>query len=484
MHARLTKARLAHTNHYLSSLALGILLAACGGEDNPMRDGDAGIDDFDPTTMYEGEGDACRFSIECSHRQICVDDVCTRHERITPDSVEFAETRWLGPGQIETSPIHERASMRWDDIVGDALVHMLSWITPGRDTPQLVVLLVDPEDLAPNDCQVLIVGEELSVVTLFQLGCTAATVREDGELAVVGRDAETGATVVVRQASNGSTLYRTAIPDEVQDVLTAAGQPALSWRGAISTAFDGDSVVVAFRVGRESGDTVLYGADIHGLVFVEVDGEGMARLLEPGIPPLVPGDLGFLVRDADGVKAVIADVDPDSLEYTSPTLLHLLDGSREPLSVAVADQVRFAQPEATRWVVETGVAEEDVPRTLGCLVSVTDSANMVTTEVPTSGSCNPRNPVIRDFAFAESATFMPAWVEHSRAQLVEFTPFAVYELDGELETTLEYAVDRPALVYVPRIGAVSRFRLTFEGIHGAHREGPPFDWFERALRSR
>jgi hypothetical protein len=452
-----------------------------------MRDGDAGIDDFDPTTMYEGEGDACRFSIECSHRQICVDDACTRHERIEAGSVEFGEPRWLGPADIEASPIHERATTPWEVVVGGARVRMLNWIVPGRDTSQLVVLLVDPENLLPEHCQVLIVGQELRVVTLPGLGCSTATVRDDGELAVVGRDVATGEAVILRQAPNGATRFRVGISDEIQAALMDGGHPPLTERGAVSMIFDGDRVLIAMRVPHQVGDTISYDADIPGLVFVTVDGDGVPSIVDTGPETLAAGDLGYLVRDGEGVKAIIGAVDPDTLQYADLAVLRMDDGGREPLPVGVADQVRFAQPEPTRWVFETGVAVEDLvmPSTVGCRVSVFDSGSAGVAQLPIAWPvCGRRNPLLRENYFAEAATFMPAWLEHARPQLVDYTDFEVYELDGTVETTLDYAVGRDPTPFAARIAAVSRFHMTFEGIFGAQYEGPPFDWFERALVRR
>lgn len=103
-----------------------LLTAACGGggggdDDAPRVDsgmvGDAGPDagpvrpwpvpsDFPPDgPMQPGEGDPCRLSVQCTdHRQICVDDACTREERVRAEDLTVGEWRTLTPDSTDENP--------------------------------------------------------------------------------------------------------------------------------------------------------------------------------------------------------------------------------------------------------------------------------------------------------------------------------------------------------------------------------------------
>ncbi len=284
------------------------VLSACGGgKSTPMLDdggviptGDGGLpdataSDFDPSVTYPGEGDACRLSMECGDRQICVDDACVRHERIDPSEVRLGEWR------LASEEASRALELGVDPGRNDATV-----VLPGNRSP-IVVSTTELE----NGCRLTRIDGEWKTVHLDGVECLSGESTDDGGLLVGGFRRSDGHPLLVRLSPELREIERVDLDSEL---IASAFTPALERRigGVTGVLVDGPDVLVSVGIFShderiEHDETVVLRVAANGDQTVELE--------------RVPGGRGWLVRDARGISVLTTEWQWS--DESSPTPDHL-----------------------------------------------------------------------------------------------------------------------------------------------------------------
>lgn len=287
------------THHKAAFFATGcsLVLAACGGgTPTPMLDdggilptGDGGmsdstVSDFDASTMYPGEGDACRLSMECGDRQICVDDACIRHERIDPAEVQLGEWR------LASEEASRAVDLRNDD---EEFRNDMMVLVPGRTHP-VVVSTGEFEE----GCRLARVDREWASTRVPGVDCLSVDSTSDGGFVIGAAQREDQRPMIVVLANDLSELSRIEIDaDVVNEGRITLGLGA-RLGGVTGILVDGADVLAS--VGVFSRDGVV---EHDGVIVVRIHEDGTQTLARPEIM----GGRGWLVRDASGVSVVTTE---------------------------------------------------------------------------------------------------------------------------------------------------------------------------------
>lgn len=468
-------------------LACATSLLGCGDDATmppPGADGgtiaDAG---FDPdSSALPGEGDACRFSIECADLQICVDDHCVRHERIAPGNLELGEMRWLGPGTIESTALLPAGAWQGN---GD---YMPSWVVPGEHGSQLVFLLMNSvAPVSPFSCDVAVVGEHTRVVHVADFYCHAATASPIGEVAIFGRGA--AGLEFRRYDAAGSEVQRVSDFTPVVRELQTIVQPDSELYGATSLLFDGTDVLVAVRLGRlVSGHVQLTPCPpppcvmSDGIVALRVPLGAMPSLVDAGGEKVFLRDAGWLVHDAAGVQLIVEGAVDWPTSY--PIELRSLETgeTRTLIEAPASHYARYAQPEPDQWVLVLRDDRADPVPT--CTLHVIDSAGVDTTLTRTpSADCDGSGPRYPSRNTALPVPIVPGWIGDPAIFLIDrFNTYSQSDMRTPYVNPFYDPVDRAG--GLGAVAPVRRFHRTIEGGIGVYPMSPPFDWFEFPLRRR
>ena len=271
---------------------------------------------FDPEMTYPGEGEACRVSLDCADRQICVDEVCRRHERYAPGELTRGEWRILTLAETRETRLYD--GIDWGAAMEDGAFGLEAIHAPTSGSGELLYVTRQRER-----CEVLRIGAEIEHVSFDGLMCTTASRRESGELALGGLDSETLRPRIVVLDANGDVLQDVAplegwdelvrqeigerdldepsLRDDEAAPFRVGGPSALSWQG--------DQLVVAFGVGeptREDEDGSLR-LLVHELsVFARLAPNGSFGLLSFDGEHVQRGGSAWLLRSSGyGLEAVL-----------------------------------------------------------------------------------------------------------------------------------------------------------------------------------
>ena len=219
---------------------------------------------FDPEMTYPGEGEACRVSLDCADRQICVDEVCRRHERYAPGELTRGEWRILTPTETRETRLYR--DTEWGAAMGGASGVEAIY----APTPESGELLYLTREL--DGCEVLRVGAEIEQWRFDGMICSTATRRASGELAIGGLDSETLEPRLVVLDADGEVL-QDVTPLEQWDEIVAE---EVSARGV-----EVDSARLAAPTSLAWRDRWLYVAvEVGPLPDMEVPGEVSFRAAE------------------------------------------------------------------------------------------------------------------------------------------------------------------------------------------------------------
>lgn len=338
-------------NHRKAALIVAgcsLVLTACGGgKSTPMLDdggmsptGDGGapdssVSDFDPSVSYPGEGDACRLSMECGDRQICVDDACVRHERIDPSEVRLGEWR-----------VSSEAAGRSIGLGSSSGGNQVAVVIPGRDHP----MVVSTRELEEG-CRLTRIDRDWRTLDLDGVECLSVESTEDGGVLVGGFRRSDEAPLLVRLSPELVEIDRVELD---RALIVTAVTPGLEVRsgGVTSVLVDGSDVLVAVgvfssNVREEHDETVV--------IRLAADGSQTVELAR------IAGGRGWLVRDARGVS-VVTTVWPwrDDFSRASPDLRSAefrylrrsLDSADEIAEyVGSAETAWLNRPSRTQWSV-------------------------------------------------------------------------------------------------------------------------------------
>ncbi|MBX3249363.1 MAG: hypothetical protein KF901_19455 [Myxococcales bacterium] len=347
-------------------LAAGWLMAACGGSsmtpgpDDGGMPGDGGfghdgappMSDFDPSQTYEGEGTACRMSLQCGDRQLCVRGECMRHERIDRETAEFGLMR---QAEADDAPDADVFSAR-AAVAGQGAWIFTSVVVPGRDQASLVSL----ESFDEQGCLVTRVEREWRAAWLPNVDCLGVDANERGELFVAAASLEDGGPVVVRL---DEALHEVARVEPSREMLTRSISPLgpeARFGGATSVLVDGDDVL--FAVGVFSRDALEHDATV---VFRMTPGGVRMAREQP-----IDGGRGWLVRDAEHVSVVTTVWDWEDGSTRWP---RQRDGDHRILVTEVvgdesneiyrgpAMAATYMRPSATDWWVVIGDPRCEIP---------------------------------------------------------------------------------------------------------------------------
>ena len=345
----------------------GAATVGCGGgggaddEDGgvpPMRDGatpdgsmpdgstspDAGMP-FDPAMTYPGEGDACRFSLQCGERQVCVDDECARFERFEEEDLELGEMRVLYGPDLWEELQGPGPTVDWEQVAAD---DQTTWIAPGQFGSQLLFASTR------GDCHLGLVGERVRSMTFASSLCAAATAAPDGRLAFAGYDRGREEHYVVLFGADGEELWRVDLGDSVAAAL-AEEEGDQRYAGYVtSLLFDDDRLLASMAVGGPDGSSW----PATRTAFLSFDSAGEFSLLEVAGARVQSGDRGWLVHDEQGVRAVMAEfavtdltsLEPNGAPMDDPTvLLDLESGERRELFTGFSWHAGYGQLRANQW---------------------------------------------------------------------------------------------------------------------------------------
>ena len=204
-------------------------------------------------------------------------------------------------------------------------------------------------------------------------------------------------------------------------------------------------------------------------------------LVSPAGTAILGEAFGWLVRDAAGIKALVAP-DP-AMADVGVQSVHLETGDRQDVILSQAGRVRYAQPSAEVWSVAAHIGSEE-----SCDVHVVTSDGTDTAIALREGACLLPGmvPLEGDNPGQLNHGRVPACLHRGSGLVVDWgLTFDVFEADGSEVTQFQVPEARSGLLPVrPRLGAVSRFGLTVEGLFGTYDDSTPFDWFEIALSRR
>lgn len=333
-----------------------------GPGDDKLADG---TDPFDPEVDYAGEGEACRLSLDCGLRQICVDDACIRHERVDEASLEFGAWRRLGveewnqstlnghPGQADWSVFDTRPVDRRQH----ALIGPTSWLYPGLDGPQLVVTIWNA-----TTCQVLIVGPRIRVLRAWGLMCSAAAVAPDGRVAIAGARTTNGANEIALFDRDDNLVWQRSVPRALHDrVAHPENWGTGAQVGLISSLyFWGDGLVATAARGTNVITTDLFRTntrfDWNGMVFLDVTMAGEMSVRPVAGVDVVDGWKGWLA-DQNGTLVALVNRRtgiPVANPYADAEIavLDLSTGEREQLVEQWAYDGHLYQPRMGYWMYQ------------------------------------------------------------------------------------------------------------------------------------
>ncbi len=475
--------------------SLLLSLAACGGgADGDGTKADAGGDDggpvdagFDPDETYAGEGDACRFSIECGPSQLCVDDSCVRHERLSPETLEFSELRVLNPGPIASSPLYTRAPIPWEDVMaGASEAWMLNYTHPGPDTEQLVFLIRRlRQPVEHQACQVGVLGAQLRVLALDDFDCHTASTSSRGEVAIAGLDLLTGRVSLALFDAEDHLVYRASIPPEIEDEVREAYGDDLRLPVVDSVHIGRDHVFVSLLHTRytEAFGYESPGADRVRVTFAGVDDEGTWSVVRPGGELGIPGADGWIVHDATGYRAVMSQNDETTAGNRRTSVIDLRTGAVEMVDAVLGPDRRFQQRTADDWVVT--VAHRCSWYAFGPSLELRERTLLELADCP--GDTLGGYYLTRAWVGKPIAPLVIGNRTVTAARFVE-GPFALELTDDDDQPVARLEVGEADLgrsrPYQRGFGFVSRYGLSVEGNYGVYAVGAPFVWIEYALVRR
>jgi hypothetical protein len=332
-----------------------LALLACG-DSGPMTAGDAGLGDgsasldagFDPMSPpVDGEGDACRFSIECGPRQICVDDACIREERVPAAELSHGEPRLLIDAEVRASALYSAAPRDWTEFFTlpdeKGAARLLAWTFPGPGGPTLVALYSNH-----LRCQVLIVGDTVRVVHHPEVGCHVAALAENGELLTASNHLD-----LAYYESDGSVRWTARVSDDDKLALfreTGSTQVVGSSNAAIVANGRGLVSFTYLPTDEDPLDPFPLTSEFNSRIgFLDVDlATGSYEVLRFEGLPWTPGAFGWLARTGDTVGAIMLDrpeLEATPLEGPIPIEWMELDsGARRVLFDGNGFRARYAQP--------------------------------------------------------------------------------------------------------------------------------------------
>lgn len=308
-----------------------------GGASAPPMDGgpigDAATMDggppFDPDMTYEGEGEPCQMSLECARYQICVDDVCRRHERFEAEELSFGELRVSTPEMLADTAFVTDVTWPWAELQRDGFL-LAQEIWHARQ-----VLTSDGPALAffypsIHRCQAVVWDSQIRVRSVDGMVCSAIDAVPDGRIALAGLDTETlRARVVVFGPDDAETPAVDVLASGDWDAQISA-ELDQAHRVALPTSIllHGERMLVsigvdvASRVEEELAEywerpteSSIQPRDwaLPRVAFAEADpGADQIVLMEVGGSLSYPGNNGWLVEERDDVHALITvdEVDP------------------------------------------------------------------------------------------------------------------------------------------------------------------------------
>lgn len=335
-------------------LAAGWLMAACGGSsmtpgpDDGGMPGDGGfghdgappMSDFDPSQTYEGEGTACRMSLQCGDRQLCVRGECMRHERIDRETAEFGLMRQAG---VDDEDLADTDFVR--GLEGGALSTLL--VVPGRGQASLVALSAASD----GGCEVIRIERRWQARIVPNLRCLSAEGDSNGHLFISGR-VEDGPPLVVELDDELREVARWQLSLDVLGPLAATVGRDAQIGAATSVLVDGNELLIAVGVKLQPGRAVF-----DATIVVRMGPEGTTTPM--GERPY-EGGRGWLFRDDEGVRLVSTVWDwgvEDALTRRWPTLYgthrivstHLGTESQAELYAGTAQNALFMRPSHLDW---------------------------------------------------------------------------------------------------------------------------------------
>lgn len=468
------------------ALVTWVVAGCSGGEPPAMMPGDGGVDAavFDASVMYPGEGTACRFTTECGELQLCVDDACARHERFAVDDLLLGEPR-VATG-FSAPPFSLLPPDIWTRTLGTADPWMLSYVQPGRDGPQLVIV---PRQAGPNGplgCVVAVIGAATRAVEVPGVGCQTATVDLDGRLFFYGiRQADDAQVFVRERLPIGSGEFDVIpVPASVADTVRSWGYADDSLAMGTSMIADATGVVVSVRLGAYNDlyDAVTVSFDeADQIAFLFLDEAGAVTLLPT--MTAVPGDRGWLVRDDRALAAVMYRQNGDVRPFPFQDILIGLSTPREQeLTPARAQVSRIFQLTATNWMYSVNGSPPDLCQ---AVFLSSDGERRTFPWLDTGCGSDPPFGNLTGLTHGAPNPGAPVWIGHPQMQALVLTGGSSPAIRGFASPDVS-----PVLISVPldfgwvsaEYGGVSRFGKSVEGYYHFEAAGPQVTgWFEFPL---
>lgn len=253
----------------------------------PTGDGglpDSSVSDFDPSATYPGEGDACRLSMECGDRQICVDDACVRHERVDPSEVRLGEWRRAS----------EEASRRVDLRNGnEEFRNEMMVLVPGREHP-VVVSTGEFEE----GCRLARVDRDWASTRIPGVDCLSVDSTPDGGLIIGAARRDDGLPLIVVLADDLAETARVDLDVDVLEEGRVTRGIGARLGGVTGILADGEDILASVGVFSRA-DRLEH----DGVIVVRVRRDGSQALERAEIP----GGRGWLVRDERGIRVVTTE---------------------------------------------------------------------------------------------------------------------------------------------------------------------------------
>lgn len=482
-----------------AAAALAIAAMGCGST-APVADGgfgddaaaDGGADPLSPidpaAPPVRGEGDACRFSVECGPLQVCVDDACVRSERLDP-----ATLTW---GELRRTPLDEILAG-----AGASLPRPWSLLREGDVDPRPRSSIIASRAGAtlaftvdhPSSCPLVYVGANVRAAWIDDLRCTAMSLDERDAMWVAGLDFDTGSPVVVRVGDDGSEIARYDLAASLDAPIGAATSGRRLAGPVTSMLWFGGALYLSMRPGQlvDRFVSTETSAEIE-VAFVRVDTDGSARLLDVGGTKIFAGsEAGWLVPNSDGSpSALLVQRDVTSFDPPVPLdLVRLSDGSRERW---LDDWALDMRPSVWAPGVVDLLVKNEPPCAFTVLRPPSRTSSTYNSTACGGGGGYRTTFRARDFDVPEPnlpvALAHPAFgILRVRDQMLTADQGVLIEMfDRDLEPSRMDWWSRPLDAGYDNIAttAVTRHGLTVEGALGFFLSGPAFEWFELAMSSR